>query len=123
MGSEFCCCWPAPPMGNRLATAGDHGVEHVRHHEDGPVRGQIVVDVKEELEEDVGVIDLRLLGNYFHGFMMARIMASSRRALGGLREKPAGPVRVQRGKSKCVPVGLADGCWTVEASSAGLSVR
>ena len=44
---------------------GHHGVEHVRRHEDGHLVGRIVVDVKEELEEDVGVIGLRLLGNYF----------------------------------------------------------
>ena len=45
--------------------ADHHGVEHVRRHEDGHLVGRIVVDVKEELEEDVGVIGLRLLGNYF----------------------------------------------------------
>ena len=36
---------------------GHRGVENVRRHEDGHVVGQIVVDVKEELEESVRVID------------------------------------------------------------------
>ena len=115
--------WTAPHAQRPAASASDpSAVLFVRRHEDDHVVGRIVVDVKEELEEDVGrnrptglSAGLLLRSSWWPVLWPAGLLwpLGSRWALGGLQElmKPAGPVRVKRGNSKCFPVGIHGRSW------------